>query len=89
MVRSLMSVAMLSTLATIAATVALAQPIDLLAPPLVTPPPNNTAPAQPTVAYALLPRHWQLRGAQYVWVPPEAIPRPVMYWRFVEGMARR
>ena len=85
MVPSLMSVAMVSTLATIAATVASAQPIDLLAPPLVTPPPNNTAPAQPTITYALLPGHWQLRGAQYVWVPPETIPRPVPYWHFVEG----
>jgi YXWGXW repeat-containing protein len=80
-VRSLMSLAMLSILATIAS----AQPIDLLAPPLVTPPPNNAAPAQPTVTYALLPGHWQLRGAQYFWVPPETIPRPVTYWRFVEG----
>jgi hypothetical protein len=43
------------------------------------------APAQPTVTYALLPGHWQLKGAQYVWVPPETVPRPVAYWRFVEG----
>jgi hypothetical protein len=42
-------------------------------------------PAQPAVTYALLPGHWQLRGAQYVWVSPETVPRPVAYWRFVEG----
>ncbi len=77
--------AMLPTLATIAATAASAQPIDLLARPLVMPPPNNTAPARPIITYALLPGHWQLRGAQYVWVPPETVPRPVKYWRFVEG----
>ena len=43
------------------------------------------APAQPLVTYALLPGHWQLQGAQYVWVPPETVPRPVAYWRYVEG----
>ena len=37
------------------------------------PPPEAPAqpgPAQPTFTYALLPGHWQLQGAQYVWVPP-------------------
>ena len=36
------------------------------------PPPvalTQPAPAQPIVTYALLPGHWQLQGAQYVWVP--------------------
>jgi hypothetical protein len=33
--------------------------------------------------YALLPGHWQLYGAHYVWVPPDKAPRPVVYWRFV------
>ena len=47
--------------------------------------PAEPAPAQPIVTYALLPGHWQLRGAQYVWVPPETVPRPVTYWRFVQG----
>ena len=37
------------------------------------------------MTYALLPGHWQLQGAQYVWVPPEIDPRPVAYWRFVQG----
>ena len=52
------------------------------------PPPTarrQAAPAQPIFTYALLPGHWQLQGAQYVWVPPETVPRPVAYWRFAEG----
>jgi len=36
-----------------------------------------TAPAAPIVTYALLPGHWALRGADYVWVPPERVLRPV------------
>ena len=29
----------------------------------------------PMVTSALLPGHWQLEGAQYVWVPPDNQPR--------------
>ena len=47
--------------------------------------PTQPAPDQPSVTYALLPGHWQLQGAQYVWLPPETVPRPVAYWRFVQG----
>ena len=47
--------------------------------------PPRPGPAQPIVTYALLPGHWQLQGAQYVWVPPETAPRPVVYWRLVQG----
>jgi hypothetical protein len=47
--------------------------------------PTQPAPAPPIVTYALLPGHWQLQGAEYVWVPPETVPRPVAYWRFVQG----
>ena len=47
--------------------------------------PTQPAPDQPSVTYALLPGHWQLQDAQYVWVPPEIDPRPVAYWRFVQG----
>lgn len=47
--------------------------------------PTQPAPDQPIVTYALLPGHWQLQGTQYVWVPPETVPRPVAYWRFVPG----
>ena len=48
--------------------------------------PIQPAPFQPIVTYALLPGHWQLQGAQYVWVPPESVARPVAYWRFVQGV---
>jgi hypothetical protein len=84
MTRRRVSVATLMTLATIGT--ASAQPIDLLPPSVVASPPNNTAPAQPTSTYALLSDHWQLQGSQYLWVPPETIPRPVTQWRFVEGL---
>jgi hypothetical protein len=47
--------------------------------------PPQPRPAQPIVTYALLPGHWQLQGAQYVWVPHETVPRPVAHWRFVQG----
>jgi hypothetical protein len=46
---------------------------------------TQPGPAQPIVTYALLPGHWQLQGAQYVWMPPETVPRPVAYWQFVQG----
>jgi len=46
---------------------------------------TQPAPAQPIVIYALLPGHWQLQGAQHVWVPPETVPRPVAYWRYLQG----
>jgi hypothetical protein len=29
------------------------------------------------VTVALLPGHWQLIGADYVWMPPDRVPRPV------------
>jgi hypothetical protein len=83
MTRSRVSVATLMTLATIGT--ASAQPIDLLALPVAIPLPNHAPPTQPTVTSALLPGHWQLQGSQYVWVPPDTTPRPVTYWRFVEG----
>src|SRR5215472_2400376 len=51
-------------------------------PPIARPAPSLT---QPTATYALLPGHWQLEGAQYVWVPPETVPRPVEYRPFIEG----
>jgi WXXGXW repeat (2 copies) len=47
--------------------------------------PTQPAPAPPIATYALLPGHWQLQGAEYVWVLPETVPRPVAYWRFVQG----
>jgi hypothetical protein len=69
-----------------------AQPIDLLAPPTVTAPPSPLpvtpappAAGRPVVTSALLPGHWQLQGAQYVWVPPDTAPRPVVSGRLVQG----
>lgn len=67
-----------------------AQPIDLLAPPTATAPPSPVTPAPPAagppvVTYALLPGHWQLQGAQYVWVPADTVPRPVVSGRLVQG----
>jgi hypothetical protein len=61
-----------------------------LAAGVTTPSPPPAPSAQPAssqaiVTYALLPGHWQLQGARYIWVLPETIPRPVAYWRFVEG----
>ena len=49
--------------------------------PVVTLPP----PAAPTVTYALLPGHWALRGADYVWVPPERVLRPVQSGTLAPG----
>ena len=90
--RHLTPVAWLTALAAAATIPASAQPIDLLAPPSVTappsPPPLTPAPpaaGPPIVTYALLPGHWQLQGAQYVWVPPETVPRPVVSGRLVQG----
>ena len=62
-----------------------AQPISLTPAPIVATPipppiPVVTAPAvvlPPPVTEALLPGHWQLEGARYVWVPPETRLRPV------------
>jgi len=44
-----------------------------------------TPPAAPTLTYALLPGHWALRGADYVWVPPERVLRPVQTGILVPG----
>ena len=62
-----------------------AQPIPLTPAPIVATPipppiPVVTAPAimlPPPVTKALLPGHWQLEGAHYVWFPPETRLRPV------------
>lgn len=43
------------------------------------------APPVPTVTYTLLPGHWQLDGARYVWVPPETSLRRVEDRPFVQG----
>lgn len=48
---------------------------------VVTPPPS------PSVTYALLPGHWQLKGARYVWIPPETTPRVVVARRLVPNQS--
>jgi hypothetical protein len=55
--------------------------------PVASAPAAIPAPAAPvpTVTYALLPGHWQLDGARYVWVPPETSLRPVEDRPFVQG----
>jgi hypothetical protein len=59
-----------------------AEPAILPLPPAA---PIPVVQVQPMFTYALLPGHWQLYGAQYVWVPPEKTPRPVIYWRLAPG----
>jgi hypothetical protein len=65
------------------AAVTLAAQVTTPSPPPAAP--TQSVPVQPIVTYALLPGHWQLQGAQYVWVPPETVLRPVAYWRHVQG----
>ena len=65
------------------AAVTLSAQIAVPSPPPAAP--TQPAPAPPIATYALLPGHWQLQGAEYVWVPAETVPRPVAYWRFVPG----
>jgi hypothetical protein len=47
--------------------------------------PTPPAVVQPKATSALLPGHWQLAGAHYVWIPPDKEPRPVEKWRLIEG----
>jgi hypothetical protein len=65
------------------AAVTLAAQVTTPSPPPVAP--AQSVPVKPIVTYALLPGQWQLQGAQYVWVPPETVLRPVAYWRYVQG----
>ena len=59
-------------------------PADVSRVPLPLPPVAVvTPPPWPSVTYALLPGHWQLKGAQYVWIPPERTPRLVVARRIV------
>jgi hypothetical protein len=44
-----------------------------------------SAPAQAMFTNGLMPGHWQLEGARYLWVPPETVPRPVEYRPFIGG----
>ena len=65
--------------------VALARPSPVALAPsavVVAPPPP---PGPPPVTCALLPGHWRLHGATYVWEPPETRLRPVENRPFVAG----
>jgi len=57
-------------------------PVPVASAPAAIPAP---APPVPAVTYALLPGHWQLDGARYVWVPPETSRRRVEDRPFVQG----
>jgi len=57
-------------------------PVPVASAPAAIPAP---APPVPAVTYALLPGHWQLDGARYVWVPPETSGRRVEDRPFVQG----
>ena len=57
-------------------------PVPVASAPAATPVP---APPVPTVTYALLPGHWQLDGARYVWVPSDTSLRRVGDRPFVQG----
>ena len=55
------------------------------APVVVASPPSPPPPEPPPVTRALLPGHWQLRGANYVWMPPETTLRRVEERLYVQG----
>jgi hypothetical protein len=60
---------------------AAAQTACLAAGPVVAP----VTPPPPAVTRALLPGHWQLRGAAYVWAPPETTLRVVQDRPLIPG----
>ena len=62
-----------------------AQPTPLDPAPETQPADTEPAPAAPVVTRALLPGHWQLKGAGYVWVPPETTLRLVQTRPLVPG----
>jgi hypothetical protein len=57
-------------------------PVSIMAPGIPLAPPS---PAQPVITRALLPGHWTLQGARYVWIPPETTPRRVQSAALVPG----
>jgi hypothetical protein len=72
--------------------VAAATPLDVTVPgvPLTVPgvplaPPPAVSPPEPVITRALLAGHWALDGAEYVWIPPETIPRQVQSAGLVPG----
>jgi hypothetical protein len=61
-----------------------AAPLNLTVPSVPLPPPA-ASPPEPVITRALLPGHWALDGAQYVWIPPETTPRQVQSAELVPG----
>ena len=57
-------------------------PAAPLAPP---PPPQPVITREPVITRALLPGHWALQGARYVWVSPETTLRRVQSAGLVPG----
>ena len=53
-----------------------------MAPAAPVAPPSS---AQPVITRALLPGHWALQGARYVWIPPEIKPRRVQSAALIPG----
>jgi hypothetical protein len=77
------AIAALTTVA--AAPAAVAQPLP---PPPLPPTPFPSAPGPPPPrphTFAMLPGHWQLDGATYVWVKGDDTLRPVEPHPFVQG----
>ena len=48
-------------------------------------PPTLPPPPPPVSTFVLLPGHWQLEGARYVWVKGDDVLRPVVPRPFVQG----
>ena len=64
----------------------LSAPVSGVAPPVVAPAPlPSDQRLMPTTTYALLPGHWQLDGARWVWISPDSVPRPVQARSLVEA----
>lgn len=62
-------------------TVTATQSVPPGSPPAAPPAPPTPSP----VTYALLPGHWQLQGARYVWSPPETTLHRVDHRQFIDG----
>ena len=61
---------------------AAATPASSVSPAAPEVPPS---PPQPVITRALLPGHWALHGARYVWIAPETTPRQVQSAGLVPG----
>ena len=69
----------------LAAAVPATRPAPPAPPPVLAAVPPPPLSATPPPVYALLPGHWQLTGASYVWIPAETTLRRVQERPFVQG----